>query len=119
MVRDGRKLEHKTLKAIRRMAVERVQQGEAPRVVITSHGFCRTTIYKWLQKVKHGGRGDPLRSGPDAAGLNSDQSDKIRSVAPSVLKRGPGWNHGQAPPAPPYRSSPTGIRPDRQRPTLD
>ena len=62
MVRDGRKLDHKTLEEIRRMAVERVQEGEAPGAVIASYGFCRTTIYKWLQKVKRGGRGDPLRS---------------------------------------------------------
>ena len=44
------------------MAVERVQEGEAPSAVIASYGFCRTTIYKWLNKVKRGGRGDPLRS---------------------------------------------------------
>jgi len=44
------------------MAVERVQEGEAPSAVIASYGFCRTTIYKWLKKVKRGGRGDPLRS---------------------------------------------------------
>ena len=44
------------------MAVERVQEGEAPSAVIASYGFCRTTIYKWLNKVRRGGRGDPLRS---------------------------------------------------------
>ena len=44
------------------MAVERVQEGEAPSAVIASYGFCRTTIYKWLKKLKRGGRGDPLRS---------------------------------------------------------
>src|SRR5215471_5363697 len=62
MVRDGRKLDHKTLEAIRRMAVERVREGEVASAVIASYGFCRTTIYKWLRKVKRGGRGDPLRS---------------------------------------------------------
>jgi transposase len=62
MVRDGRTLDHKTLEEIRRMAVERVQEGEAPSAVMASYGFCRTTIYKWLNKVKRGGRGDPLRS---------------------------------------------------------
>ena len=30
MIRDGRTLDHKTLEEIRRMAVERVQEGEAP-----------------------------------------------------------------------------------------
>jgi transposase len=62
MIRDGRTLDHKTLEEIRRMAVERVQEGEAPSVVIASYGFCRTTIYKWLRKVRRGGRGDPLLS---------------------------------------------------------
>ena len=44
------------------MAVERVQEGEASSAVIASYGFCRTTIYKWLRKVRRGGRGDPLLS---------------------------------------------------------
>jgi len=44
------------------MAVERVQEGEAPSAVIASYGFCRTSIYKWLRKVRRGGRGDPLLS---------------------------------------------------------
>ena len=62
MVQDGRKLDHKTLEEIRRMAVERVREGETPSAVIASYGFCRTTIYKWLNLAKRGGRGDPLRS---------------------------------------------------------
>src|SRR5215470_13663080 len=57
MVRDGRTLDHKTLETIRRMAVERVQEGEAPSAVVASYGFCRTTT-----KVRRGGGGDPLRS---------------------------------------------------------
>ena len=40
------------------MAVERVREGEAPSAVIASNGFCRTTMYKWLRKVRRGGRGD-------------------------------------------------------------
>jgi transposase len=63
MKRDGRKLDHKTLEEIRRMAVERVREGEDPSTVIASYGFCRTTIYKWLRAVKGRGRGlDALRS---------------------------------------------------------
>ena len=57
MKRDGRKLDHKTLEEIRRMAVERVREGEDPSVVIASYGFCRTTIYKWLRTAKGRGRG--------------------------------------------------------------
>jgi transposase len=63
MIRDGRKLDHNTLEEIRRMAVERVLEGEDPSAVIASYGFCRTTIYKWLKRVKRRRRGfDPLRS---------------------------------------------------------
>ena len=39
------------------MSVERVREGEEPSAVIASYGFCRTTIYKWLNMVKGRGRG--------------------------------------------------------------
>src|SRR5208283_1310102 len=48
MKRDGRSFDHRTLEAIRLMAVERVRDGEQPTTVIASYGFSRTTIYKWL-----------------------------------------------------------------------
>jgi transposase len=57
MRRDGRTLDHRTLEAIRRMAVERVREGQAPGAVIASYGFCRTTIYKWLRHASSRGRG--------------------------------------------------------------
>ena len=57
MRKDGRTLDHRTLEAIRRMAVERVREGQAPGAVIASYGFCRTTIYKWLRHVSSRGRG--------------------------------------------------------------
>jgi transposase len=60
MKRDGRTLDHKTLEEIRRMAVERLREGERPSVVIGSYGFCRTTIYKWIGKAK--GRGHGLQA---------------------------------------------------------
>ena len=60
MRRDGRTLDHGTLEEIRKMAVERVREGEAPSAVIASYGFCRTTIYKWLRQAS--GRGKGLRA---------------------------------------------------------
>lgn len=54
MKRDGRKLDHKTLEAIRLMAMERLREGEPASAVMESFGFCRTTIYKWQKKVRHG-----------------------------------------------------------------
>ena len=57
MKRDGRKLDHKTLEEIRRMAVQRVWEGEKPSAVIASYGFSRQIIYKWLRDAKGRGRG--------------------------------------------------------------
>ena len=54
MKRDGRLLDHRTLEAIRLMAVERVQDGERPSSVVTSYGFNRTTIYRWLAAARPG-----------------------------------------------------------------
>lgn len=57
MKRDGRTLDHATLEEIRRMAVQRVREGEKPSVVIASYGFSRQIIYKWLREAKGRGRG--------------------------------------------------------------
>jgi transposase len=60
---DGRTLDHKTLEEIRRMAFQRVREGEKPADVIASFGFCRTTIYKWMKVAMGRGRGlNALRS---------------------------------------------------------
>ena len=56
---DGRTLDHKTLETIREMAVRRVLEGEKAADVMASYGFRRTSIYKWLPKIK--GRGNGLR----------------------------------------------------------
>jgi transposase len=65
MKRDGRKFDHKTLEAIRLMAVERVRGGEKPSAVMASYGLCRTTIYKWLRAASKPGAGmEALRSRP-------------------------------------------------------
>src|ERR1019366_8613065 len=65
MQRDGRSLDHGTLETIRLMAVERVREGERASSVISSYGFNRTTIYKWLAVVSSPGKGlKALRSRP-------------------------------------------------------
>jgi transposase len=60
MKQDGRKLDHRTLEVIRKMAVKRVREGEKPSQVIASYGFSRTAIYGWLKAAK--GRGKGLRA---------------------------------------------------------
>ncbi len=52
---DGRCLDHKSLEEIRMRAVERVQGGESPEVVIQTLGFSRSCIYTWLARYRHGG----------------------------------------------------------------
>src|SRR6202042_2208508 len=64
MKRDGRSLDHRTLEAIRLMAVERVRDGERPSSVIASFGFHRTTIYQWLSAVAKPGGLTALHSRP-------------------------------------------------------
>ena len=58
---DGRKIDRKALEAIRIRAVQRVEAGESPEVVIKALGFTRTVIYEWLAKYREGGL-DALRS---------------------------------------------------------
>ncbi len=53
--RDGRSLSHKTLEEIRIRAVQQVQSGESPEVVIKALGFSRASIYNWLAWYRGGG----------------------------------------------------------------
>jgi transposase len=71
--RDARALDHKTLEEIRIRAVERVQAGESPEVVIQTLGFTRSCIYTWLARYRAGGwsalkaralKGRPLKIQP-------------------------------------------------------
>jgi len=65
---DARKLSHKTLEEIRIRAVERVQAGESPELVIKALGFSRSCIYEWLARYRSGGwhalKAVPLKGRP-------------------------------------------------------
>ncbi len=52
---DGRKLDHKTLEALRIHAVQRVMDGESPEVVMKALGMSRARIYEWLAAHREGG----------------------------------------------------------------
>lgn len=52
---DGRKLDHKTLEAIRIRAVQSVQAGQSPEQVIAVLGMTRAIIYRWLAAYNAGG----------------------------------------------------------------
>jgi len=52
---DGRTLSHETSEQIRRMAVQRVKEGEKPSAVIKSFGLSRPCIYPWLRAERKNG----------------------------------------------------------------
>ena len=52
---DGRKISPKAMEEIRVRAVQRVQAGESPEVVIKTLGFARACIYNWLSRYRSGG----------------------------------------------------------------
>ena len=60
---DGRKLDHKTLEALRIRAVDRVGEGAHPEDVAAALGLHRKTVYDWLAKYREGGK-DALRARP-------------------------------------------------------
>lgn len=53
---DGRKLDHRTLEAMRLRAVDAVESGVHPEDVAASLGMARGTVYGWLAKYREGGR---------------------------------------------------------------
>lgn len=52
---DGRKISPEAMEEIRVRAVQRVQAGESPEVVIKTLGFARACIYNWLARYRSGG----------------------------------------------------------------
>jgi transposase len=90
MRRDGRGFDHRTLEAIRLMAVERVRDGERPSSVIASFGFNRTTIYRWLEVASKPGVGlSALRSRP--------ATGRPRSLTPRQEQQVFRWINGRDP----------------------
>ena len=78
---DGRTLSHEASEAIRRIAVKRVRDGEAPSEVIRSFGLCRTSIYRWLRSERSGGEAAlALRPHPGRPKtLSEKEQAKVRS----------------------------------------
>ena len=90
MTRDGRSFDHRTLEAIRLMAVERVREGERPSSVVASFGFSRTTIYKWLNAAATPGLGlQALRSRP--------ATGRPRTLTPPQKRQVFRWVNGRDP----------------------
>src|SRR5579864_5679951 len=90
MKRDGRTLDHQTLEEMRRMAVQRVREGERPAAVMASFGLHRTVIYKWLNAAA--GRGRGLRA------LRSTRATgRPRTLTPAQERQVFRWVNGRDP----------------------
>src|SRR6201997_2662398 len=90
MKRDARSFDHRTLEAIRLMAVERVRDGEQPAAVIASYGFSRTTIYKWLAAAARPGVGVK-------ALLSRPATGRPRTLSPRQERQVFRWINGHDP----------------------
>ena len=60
---DGRKLDHKTLEALRVRAVDQIERGAHPELVAETLGLNRSTAYGWLAKYREGGK-EALKARP-------------------------------------------------------
>lgn len=85
---DARKLDHKTLEAIRIRAVQQVKNGESPESVISALGMDRTCIYKWLALYHEGGlealKAKPLSGRPTLLAPN-----QIRWIYQTIVTKNP------------------------------
>ena len=61
---DGRKLDHKTLEAMRLRAVDAVESGVHPEEVAASLGMARGTVYGWLATTYREGGKEALKARP-------------------------------------------------------
>ena len=85
---DARKLDHKTLEAIRMRAVEQVQAGESPEAVIKALGFSRACIYQWLACYREGGW-EALRAQPLAGRPRRLTGKQVRWIYRTVTMKSP------------------------------
>lgn len=87
-IQDGRKLGPKTMEEIRIRAVQRVQDGESPEVVIKTLGFSRACIYNWLARYRSGGL-HALRSGKQSGRPRKLTGNQIAWIYNTVRDKDP------------------------------
>lgn len=91
MVRDndGRKLDHRTLEAMRLRAVDAVESGVHPEDVAASLGMARGTVYGWLAKYREGGR-DALQARPVPGRPPKLTGQQMRTLYTLIVGADPG-----------------------------
>ena len=85
---DGRKLAHSTLEELRVRAVERVQAGESPEVVVRSLGLSRGAIYEWLARYRAGGW-DALKAKPIPGRPKRISGPQMKWIYETITQKSP------------------------------
>lgn len=85
---DGRKLNSKAMEQLRTRAVQQVQQGESPEVVIKAFGFSRACIYNWLARYRSGGW-HALRTGKQSGRPKKLKGKQIAWIYRTVRDKSP------------------------------
>ena len=85
---DGRKLKHSVLEALRIRAVQQVEQGESPEVVIMALGMNRRTVYKWIALYREEGI-EALKAKPLLGRPLKIDGNKLRWIYKTVTTKNP------------------------------
>lgn len=85
---DGRKIGAKAMEEIRIRAVQRVQDGESPEVVVKTLGFSRACIYNWLARYRAGGW-HTLRTGDRSGRPKKLNASQIKWVYNTIRDKDP------------------------------
>jgi transposase-like protein len=76
---DGRKLDHKTLEALRLRAVAQIEGGAHPEDVAQALGLHRSTVFGWVAKYREGGKGAAGQAGAGPA------AEAVRSAVAAAV----------------------------------
>lgn len=85
---DGRKISPKAMEEIRIRAVQRVQDGESPEIVIKTLGFARACIYNWLARYRSGGW-QALKTGSRSGRPKKLTGSQIRWIYRTIRDKDP------------------------------
>ena len=85
---DARKLDHKTLEAMRERAVRSVLRGESPEAVSKVLGLHRTTVYGWMAAHRCGGW-SALKAKPVPGRPPKLDAKKMKWIFTTVTQKNP------------------------------